>query len=121
MSRVDMAIGGWEGWHYGPWGKAKRWRIHAPTGESFCPDELLLVRQGEREISALQSQVKRLRAMQLPITHDDFLTVEAAYFILQGLLTMFSPEITHTVFERRTPPRAFNLSLYNKSVSRQSP
>ena len=121
MSRIDMAVGGWEGWFYGPWGRAKKWRIHSPTGESFHPDELLSVRQNQCEIGVLESQVKRLRAMQLPLTRDDFLTVEAAYFILQGLLTMYSPVITNTVFERRTAPRAFNLRLKNHAIINQSP
>lgn len=120
MKKIDMSVGGWDGWCYASWGRAKKWRIYAPNGESFYPDELLSVRQNERDIGYLQSQIKRLRAMQLPVTRDDFMTVEAAYFILQGLLTMYSPEITNTVFERRTAPRAFNLSLYYKAVSGQA-
>lgn len=121
MARVDMSVGGWDGWYYGPWGKARLWRIHAPTGETFHPDELLLVRQSERDVSSLQSQVKRLRSMQLPLSHDDFLQVESAYFILQGLLTMYSPAIAHTVFERRTAPRAFHLAGNNQAIFNQAP
>ena len=121
MSFLDMSQGGWDGWRFGKWGKAKVWRLHAPGGDTFTPGELLLIRENERNVCALESQVKRLRSMQLPLTYDNFLTVESAYFILQGLLTVFSPEVTNTVFERRTPPRAFNLRLHNKTVPSQTP
>jgi len=120
MSRVDMSIGGWDGWYYGPWGKARLWRIQAPTGDTFLPDEIIGCRGKDREISYLQSQINRLRAMQLPITHDDFLQVEAAYLILKGLLTMFSPEITNAVFERRPATRALHFASNYQAILNQS-
>lgn len=119
MSRIDMSIGGWVGWYYGPWGKAKVWRIHAPNGEMFIPGELLSIRENQANIGVLSGQVARLRSMQLPLTRDDFLTVEAAYFILQGLLTMYAPAVTNTVFERRAPHRAFNLRLNKHAIFHQ--
>lgn len=118
---VDMSLGGWDGWRFGPYGKARTWRLLAPGGEFFTPGDLLAIRTNAANVDVLNAQVAKLRAMQLPLTHDDFLTVEATYFILQGLLTMYAPAVTNTVFERRAPHRAFNLRLNKHAIFHQSP
>ena len=118
---VDMSLGGWDGWRFAPYGKAKKWRLMAPGGEFFTPGDLLAIRENARSVDILNGQVARLRSMQLPLTYDDFLQVESAYFILQGLLTMYAPPITHTIFERRPPPRAFHLARNYQTVPSQAP
>lgn len=118
---VDMSLGGWDGWRFAPYGKAKKWRLMAPGGEYFTPGDLLAIRENAANVDILNAQVSRLRAMQLPLTYDDFLQVESAYFILQRLLTMFAPAVTHTIFERRPAPRAFHLARSHQVFPSQAP
>ena len=118
---LDMKVGGWDGWLFAPYGKAKVWRLLAPNGDFFTPGDIITIRENAQNINTLSAQVARLRALQLPLTHDDFLNVERAYFVLKGLLTMFSPAVTHTIFERRPAPRAFHLARNNQVVPSQAP
>ena len=61
--RIDLSIGGtdWEGWYFGPWGRAKGWRLHDPLGTSYHACEIATVRQNERELGYLQVVSKQLR------------------------------------------------------------
>lgn len=65
---VDLSIGGqsWAGWHFGPWGRAKEWRLRAPNEQTYLAGELLEFPQLLMDLNALQVQLRTLEALASP-------------------------------------------------------
>lgn len=51
----------WRGWRFGPYGRARDWRLHAPTGETYTPGE---ISQNHRESLELVYAVSRIRQLE---------------------------------------------------------
>lgn len=88
---IDLAIGGWTGWTFGPWGRAREWRLHAPTGESYSAAEVADVRRLQLDIDYLRLRVRELELSQAAtFTADDLATLRTAAAILQRALPVTS-------------------------------
>jgi hypothetical protein len=63
---IDLSPGGesWAGWYLGNYGRAKEWRLHAPTGEAYTAQELAGVRLQALDLSYLQGET-RVQAAKL--------------------------------------------------------
>lgn len=59
---LDLSRGGesWSGWRFGPWGKAKDWRLHAPDGASYDACEITELRAMALNLDYLQVRVRQL-------------------------------------------------------------
>ena len=62
MKPVDLSRGGesWSGWTFGPWGRAKEWRLHAPDGASYDVCEIAELRARALDLDYLQVRVRQL-------------------------------------------------------------
>lgn len=65
---LDLSIGGqsWDGWHFGPWGRAREWRLHAPDGAHYTAGEVGTVRAQALDIDYLQRRVRELADIAAP-------------------------------------------------------
>lgn len=85
-SRIDMSIGGWDGWYFGRYGRAKQWRIHAPTGECFIPTEILNIRATLLDLDYLRLRIRRLEAQKgLTLSPDDVSVIHALQRLVERL------------------------------------
>lgn len=83
---IDLSIGGWDGWRFGRYGKAKQWRIHAPTGECFIPTEILNIRASQLDLDYLRLRIKRLEATKgLTLSPDDITVIHALQRLVERL------------------------------------
>lgn len=59
---VRLAIGGesWNGWTFGPYGRAREWRINAPGGCSYTVNELEDLRGLYLNIDYLQVRIRKI-------------------------------------------------------------
>lgn len=59
---LDLSHGGesWSGWTFGPWGRAKEWRLHAPDGASYDACEIAELRARALDLDYLQTRVRQL-------------------------------------------------------------
>lgn len=75
---IDLRAGGatWEGWYFGPFGRARDWRLHAPTGEDFQAAEIAELRRHVHEIDYLRQRVTELQRQ---------IDAAACYFSLEQL------------------------------------
>jgi len=59
----DLAAAGgasWVGWHFGPWGRARDWRLHAPDGASYTAGEIAQTRALAHEVCYLSARNREL-------------------------------------------------------------
>lgn len=102
---VDLSIGGpaWDGWTFGPWGKARDWRLHAPDGNSFDACEIAELRRALLDVDYLQVQVKILREKLEPgtvtFTASEAATLHAAAAIIARAMPRGQRRIRAEVFE----------------------
>lgn len=70
---VDLSIGGstWAGWHFGKFGRAREWRLHAPNGCDYQASEILNLRA-----LLLDANFYRQRVIAL----QDYATDDALHF-----------------------------------------
>lgn len=117
MSRIDLSIGGWDGWCFSSYGRAKTWRLISPSKETYSPSEILELRNLHVDLNYLGIRVKQLQAISRPaLSTDDIGALEAAVAVLQGFIAMFTSAGGYTVNSGRWPHRAFNLSNLNQTV-----
>lgn len=117
MSFFDMSQGGWDGWRFGKWGKAKVWRLIAPNEETFQAGDILALRQLVGETDFLRLRVKQLQTISRPaLSTDDLAALETAITVLQGFITIFTAAGCYAVNRGRRPHRAFNLAGLDKTV-----
>lgn len=91
MPGVDLSVGGWYGWYFRPYGRAKMWRLIAPNGETFSPGEILEIRPLQLDVSYLKMRVNQLKAIARPsISPGDFQSLTHAVNVLQEFLGVFS-------------------------------
>ena len=59
---LNLSRGGesWSGWTFGPWGRAKEWRLHAPDGASYDACEIAELRARVLDLDYLQVRVRQL-------------------------------------------------------------
>lgn len=88
---IDLSIGGadWNGWHFGPWGRAKDWRIHAPDGANYVACEIANIREYEGNINFFQVQIKQitkqLAEFKAPIPDEELAAVQTVMALLMRL------------------------------------
>ena len=83
---LDLSCGGWDGWHFGPYGKARKWRLFAPTSEFFIPAEILAIRESQLELDYLRLRIKTLEATKsLTLTAEDVFVIRALQRLLERL------------------------------------
>lgn len=65
MAPIKLDIGGaaWSGWTFGPYGRARDWRLTAPSGETFTAGDLLDARPLALDVDYLRSRVRELEAL----------------------------------------------------------
>lgn len=88
----DFSRGGqsWSGWTFGPYGKAREWRLFAPTGEMFTASEILGMRANALDVDYLQCKARRLesekteleRKLAQRFTPEEFETLREAMAII---------------------------------------
>lgn len=71
----------WAGWHVGPWGRAKEWRLHAPCGSNYTVGEISMLRAIELDLAYLEHRVRTLA---------DFAAADAMHFGPQDALTLIA-------------------------------
>lgn len=59
---IDLAPAGaaWSGWFVGRWGRAKEWRLHAPDGATYTPQEISGLRALTYDVDFLSTRVLEL-------------------------------------------------------------
>jgi hypothetical protein len=62
MRRIALTHG-WEGWTFGPYGRASAWRLHSPTGDHYTADEIAEIRRLALELDFFQTRVRALEAL----------------------------------------------------------
>lgn len=91
MPGIDLSVGGWNGWYFGSYGRAKVWRLMAPDGQIFIPSEVLSLRTLTLDNDFLATRVRQLQAIARPaISADDFRAISCAVSTLQEFLSLFS-------------------------------
>ena len=57
-----MAVGGksWKGWTFGPYGRAREWRINAPNVCSYTTKELADLRRIYLSVDYLQVRIRKI-------------------------------------------------------------
>ena len=117
MPFVDMSIGGWDGWRFGGYGKAKQWRIHAPTGECFIPTEILNIRANQLDLDYLRLRIKRLEATKgLTLSPDDVSVIHALQRLVERL-SVFPTDNRQDVPSGGLPSLSGQLLDFKKSLA----
>jgi len=62
-NKVVSLAHGWENWTFGPFGKAKSWRLFSPDGQCFIPEEVLSLTPLLLDLDFYQTEVKKLQAL----------------------------------------------------------
>lgn len=86
---LSLSLGGetWNGWTFGPWGRARDWRLHAPNGEHYTADELLLTRRRDHDLNYLQQRINIIEdAAAIYIPRADAAILREAASILAALI-----------------------------------
>lgn len=78
---INLDVGGasWEGWTFGPWGRARCWRIFDPRGTCYQVCEIAQIRSSVLEIDFLERRVRELEGL---------VAAQSAYFNLQEIATL---------------------------------
>ncbi len=106
--RIDLSIGGadWDGWHFGPWGRAKGWRLHDPNGTNYIASEIAQLRPMEYNVDYLQVKVKEVEAqiaeIQRPLMQGEIEALQVAIALLtrlagQQLIKLSNNPATHSL------------------------
>lgn len=91
MSGIDLSVGGWEGWYFGNYGRAKMWRLLAPDGQHFQPGEVLSIRELMLDKDYLSMRVNQLKNIARPaLSPDDYRSLSCAVATLQDFLSVFA-------------------------------
>lgn len=77
----------WRGWHFGPYGRAKDWRLLSPDGGNFAPEEILDFRRMLLDLDYYQVRCKHLEQQTPPqiLTRHQRAIIMAALQILMQL------------------------------------
>jgi len=93
MDWIDMTDGGWTDWWFGPWGRAKDWRLHAPEGTSYTMGEIDYLRHHVRDYDYLSDRVRALEQQieqqPLRISEEERQVLYQASLILEKKLKEF--------------------------------
>ncbi len=88
---VDLSGGGdsWNGWIFGPYGRAREFRLISPDGAAYTPGDLWDMRGHALNVDALRGQVRELEALTdataYHFTAAELRAIEAAAEILGRL------------------------------------
>lgn len=106
MPGIDLSVGGWDGWYFGSYGRAKAWRLLAPDGQHFQPGEVLSIRELILDKDYLSMRVNQLKAIARPaLSADDYRSLSCAVATLQDFLSVFASLGGYPVnVNRRTRP-----------------
>jgi hypothetical protein len=81
---------GWDGWHFGPWGKARNHRLIGPNWTSFQPADILAGRQAVIEADQLRQRVRHIErcldADALHLTPAETAEIHRSIEILERVL-----------------------------------
>lgn len=89
--RIDLSIGGdtWTGWRFGPYGRARDWRLHAPDGAIYTAGDVGELHALQLDVGWLHTRVRTLEAQSSMtawrLGTDDLHTLRAAADILGKL------------------------------------
>ena len=88
---IDLSVGGWDGWYFSQYGRAKQWRLIAPGGENYLPGEIMELRALQLNVDYLSLRVKQLKAIARPaLSPDDFRSLSLAVATLEDFLGVFA-------------------------------
>lgn len=117
MSRLDLSVGGWDGWYFGRYGRAKIWRLQAPDGQHFQPAEVLALRELILDKDYLSLRVNQLKAIARPaLSRDDFHSLSCAVATLQDFLSVFASLGGYPIDNGRRPHRALDLCGVDQAI-----
>ncbi|HJX19107.1 MAG TPA: hypothetical protein VJ437_13070 [Acidiferrobacterales bacterium] len=104
---VALARGGtsWDGWHFGPYGKAREYRLIDPAGTTYTAGEIQELARLAVELDYLRNQAQTLRgqvdARACHFSPDDVAALQIAIAILGRVL----PAVRSRTWRGVTPPR----------------
>lgn len=102
MPGIDLSVGGWDGWYFGSYGRAKMWRLIAPNEETYVPAEIMELRPLQLDVNYLNLRIKQLKAIARPaLSPDDFHSLTCAVATLQDFLSLFASIGSYTVNHSR--------------------
>lgn len=90
----------WSGWRFGPYGRCKEWRLHAPDGAVYCAEEIAEIRRMELDLDYLQVRVKLLESLlsktSIYLSADEMNVLQnAARILLEIHKSSLSPPSPH--------------------------
>lgn len=89
--QIDLVVGGgaWTGWRFGPYGRARDWRLHAPDGAIYTAGEVGELHDLQLDVGWLHARVRTLEEQShmtaWRLGTDDLQTLRAAADILGKL------------------------------------
>ena len=96
----------WNGWRFGPYGRAREWRLIAPDGETFTAGDIQSLRGFMLDVDFLRGRVQALQgqveAHACHFNEADLLALHAAIAVLGRVLP-------NERRRRRPQPRALHL------------
>lgn len=117
MPGIDLSVGGWDGWYFGSYGRARAWRLLAPDGQHFQPAEVLSVRELMLDKDYLSMRVNQLKAIARPaLSADDFRSLSCAVATLQDFLGVFASLGGYPVDNSRRSHRSLDFGVFNQAV-----
>lgn len=120
MSGIDLSVGGWDGWYFGSYGRAKVWRLISPDGQTFIPAEILSVRGLVLDNDYLSLRVKQLQAIARPaLSAEDFRSISCAISALQDFLGLFASLGGYKVHTGRGAHTPLNTVQCNQALGDQ--
>lgn len=116
---IDLSVGGadWDGWRFGPWGRAKQWRLFGPDGTFYFPSEIALLESMARDLDFYQVSMKqleqRIRELEKPLMDAELESLQATIALLarlaDGRLVKIAANVGEMVLRRRPPGAMFRL------------
>lgn len=118
MKRFDLSVGGksWEGWLFGPYGRAKEWRLLAPSGDSIQAGEISMLRALLIDNDYLKTTINRLMFIMRPaLSKDELVSLGAAIDTLQRLMSDLTTSGRYPVNSRRRAHVPLHLFGYDQA------
>ena len=112
---IELSIGGasWDGWLFGPYGRAREWRLFDAVGTYYTAAEVAEVRELAADVDYLRVQLAAIRAQRAALTPDEAAILRAAADVLARLASPYrvtscgkTARQSRTQLQTRTPSRA---------------
>lgn len=83
---IDLSQAGWPGWTFGPYGRAREWRLFGPDGTNYTAEEIRSARGLLLDVDYLRSRVRGLQekidAHACHFSASDLEVLQAAMVVL---------------------------------------